>query len=503
MTDGTLLGIDVGTTAVKAGIVAPDGSVVDAIAQAYPTRRDGPAIAEQDPADWVRCVTRAIARFAAAGYRPAAIGLCSQVNTHVFVDAAGRPLMPAILWQDTRAAAEAAEIDARVTPAQKLAWWGAPLPIDASHVLPRMLWCARNRPEVWAATRHVLLPKDHVIAALTGEICTDPLSNIGLVDAAGAYIPAALDLVPGAAARLAPLLGLTTRAGRLRAGPMAGVPVACGTMDAWAGLVGAGGARDGTTVYLGGTSEILGISARTVVPTPGIVVFAPEGGIRLHAAPTQSGGDALRWFADATGVDPDAVLARAATTAPGGATPLFLPQIEGERAPLWDAALRGAFLGLTRRTGYGHLARAVLEGVALSARHALEALQLSAAVTSPAIRCGGGGFRAALWTQIRADVLGRELHLLTRGDPGVLGAAMIAAVTAGRHASIAEVSEVTPPIRIVAPDAAAHRRYDALYDIYREAIAGNAALTRRLTGIAGADDNRQTHTAPGDHIGAP
>lgn len=477
-----ILGIDVGTTSVKAGLLDAGGALVASFAEAYPTARGAAGVVEQDPRDWTRLIDRAIARFTAQGFADdiAAIGLTSQVNTHVFVDADGAPLMPAIVWQDTRAGAEAAALDARVAVAQKLAWWGAPMPIDASHALSRMAWVAQHRAEVWDATTHVLLPKDYCIAHLTGEVSTDPVSAIGLVDGDLRYIAEVLALVPGAAEKMPPLVAVTDTAGTAR-GPLAGRPVASGTMDAWAGLVGAGGAQNGSSVYLSGTSEILGISSKTVVPTPGVIVFPDVAGLRLHAAPTQSGGDAAAWFAQVAGITLDdmSVMAREAAT-----YPLFLPQLEGERAPLWDSDLRAAFLSVSRQTSQADMARAVFEGVAFSARHGLEALQSSADTRSDSITCGGGGFRSATWAQIRADVLGVELRVLDAAEPGVLGAATIAAISVGDYPDIAQAQSALAQYgQTYAPCAASHAAYNQRFDVYKDAIAQIAGLTARLSGF--------------------
>jgi len=409
------------------------------------------------------------------------IGLTSQVNTHVFVDAAGRPLMPAMTWQDGRAGPEAVELDALISPAQKIAWWGAPLPIDASHPLARMLWVKRHHPQVWENTAHVLLPKDYCLLDLTGELATDALSNFGLVDGGQDWIAPLLNLVPGSQARMAPLRAPTDMIGRMRDGTLSGLPVACGTMDAWAGLVGCGGARQGAQVYLSGTSEILGVSSRSMTPTPGVVVFPQQAGIRLHAAPTQSGGEAALWFAGVSGHPVEALSGLVAGTARSPATPLFLPQLEGERAPLWDTSLRAAFLGLSRSSTTADMARAVFEGVALSARHALGPLRTSAGVGADVILCGGGGFRSAVWTQIRADVLGVPLQPIAAGEPGVLGAALMAAVAVGLHPSLGRAWAATARLgALVQHDPGLTARYDDLFAVYCEAISTADAVTKRL-----------------------
>ncbi len=482
-----IIGIDVGSTAVKAGLLGADGDILSGFRADYPTERPQPGWVEQDPDDWVRLTFQAMAKFAATGLagRIGALGLSSQVNTHVFVDAAGRPLMPAILWQDGRADAEARELDGRITPAQKLAWWGAPMPIDASHPLARMLWVARHRPEVWQRTRWVLLPKDYCIFRLTGKVAADPLSNFGLVDGNLAYVPELLALVPGAADRVATLRAITDVVGEITAaGPLRGAPVVLGTMDAWTGLFGAGGAVEGAAVYLSGTSEILGITSQHVVPTPGIVVFPECAGLRIHAGPTQSGGAAQLWFCQIAGLDPASMSALAARSDRSRAAPIFLPHLQGERAPLWNPNLRGAFLGLDHSTGQADLARAVYEGVGFSARMVLDRLEASAGRRTEALTCGGGGFQSDLWNQIRADILGRSLRRLTVTDPGIVGAVGLAACGIGLFRDLASACHQFARYDVTyEPDPRRHVRYTRLFALYQEAIEANASLNARFAAL--------------------
>ena len=483
-----ILSFDIGTTSVKAGVIGLDGQPLSLFAETYPTSRPASGVVEQDPADWTRRIEHAIAGVVAAGLAPriAAIGLTSQVNTHLFLDAAGQPLMPAILWQDGRAAAEAAELDGAISTEQKLDWWGAPMPIDASHVLARMAWVARHRPEVWARTAAVVLPKDYCLACLTGELRTDPLSNIGMTDATGAYIPGVLALVPGASERMVPLAGVIEVMGQVRPGhALAGVPVVTATMDGWCALYGAGGSRDGAGVYVSGTSEVLGIAASAIRPTPGVIVFPDLAGVRLHAGPTQAGGAALAWFCALTGQTANAVEAMVAAHPRAPLTPLFLPHLQGERAPLWNPSLRGVFLGMDQATGLPDLGRAVYEGVALSARHVLEALEQSAGIRPEVLTCGGGGFRPALWTQIRADVLGRPLARLQVNEPGLLGAAALAARGAGLFDTLAKAQQALARFEApVLPDAARRGLYDDLFGLYTRAITANASLNAELLALA-------------------
>ena len=273
------VGVDVGTTSIKTALFDAQGRVVADVSRPYRTSRPAPGIVEQDPNDWTDGV---IAGFDAVlsgdrAERVAAVGLCSQVNTDVFVDAGGRALAPAITWQDTRAAQEAAGLDARVSAAEKNSWWGAPLPIGASHVLARMIWMARNRPDVYASTRWVMTPKDYCLKALAGPAIADPMSNFFVVGQDLTYVEPLIAHVPGARERLPPLRFFTDIVGEIELGASGKrAPVIAGTMDAWSGLFGAGVHKSGQGVYISGTSEILAVASAGRGGAPGVVTF-PSG----------------------------------------------------------------------------------------------------------------------------------------------------------------------------------------------------------------------------------
>lgn len=447
MTKPCLIGIDIGTSAVKAVMTDSDGRRLASHVASYPTSRPGPGLVEQDPAQWVAHVTAALDRFAAHPAAPAvrAIGITSQVNTHVFCDSARRPLAPAIVWQDGRAATAGAALDASISTQTKIAALGAPIPIDASHALARMAWMAAVHPAVWAATAHVLLPKDFVIAQLTGQVVTDPISAVGLVGPDLRYADQILALMAGARDRLPPLRDPLDTVGHVRSGPFSGVPVVVGTMDAWAAMFGVGVARDGQAMNLSGTSEVLGLIARQYRPTPGIISFPPWRGITLHAAPTQAGGASLAWLGRIMGQGPEALSAFAADTAITPATPLFLPHLEGERAPLWDMTARASFSGLSGASGPQDMVLAVMEGVAFSARLALEAIETAAGLRPVEIRVGGGGTASDTWTRIRADALGRDVLRMQAQDAGAVGALVLAGAGTGRLPDLAAAAQALVP----------------------------------------------------------
>jgi xylulokinase len=467
-----LIGVDVGTTAVKAALFDLDGHAVETYSSPFPTDRPAPGLVEQNPRDWIARVLAALAALVGAAPRGsiAGLGLCSQVNTHVFVDARGEALMPAIVWQDGRCAENARELDPLVPLADRLRWWGAPLPIDASHVLSRIAWVRRARPDVWLRTRWVMAPKDYCLLRLTGEAATDPLSAFGIVDQSLNTIPDLIALQDGAAERLPPLNGVAARLGRIRDGlPGAGLPVVTAAMDAWTGMIGAGAVENRDAVYLGGTSEVGGIVSHARRPTPGVIAFPECEGIMLHAGPTQSGGASVAWLAGVLGRDADEISVLARASDPAKPAPVFLPHLQGERAPLWDIAARGVFAGLDASMGAPEMARAVLEGVAYSVRWLLGALEQSSGVATERLFHAGGGARSDVWCQIRADVLDRAIDRRATLDSGVLGAAMLAGVGAGLFSSVAEAGRrLARSERVFEPDPTRRAHYDEGFARYRD-----------------------------------
>lgn len=468
-----VIGIDVGTTAAKGGLFDCDGGVVAEATRLYPMSRPKPDYVEQDPDDWLRAVDAILAELCGQveASQIAAIGLCSQVNTNVFVDRAGNPVLPAIVWQDCRAAAEAAELDGLISDDDREAWWGGPFGIDASSTLTRMLWVKRHRPEAWAATAAVLSPKDYCLMKLTGSVATDMFSSFGLVDQRGEYIGRLLSLVDGAVERLPKLRPPHHVVGMLGSGavPSVKIPAIAGTMDAWAGIFGAGAFAEGSGIYSSGTSEIVALVSKETRTTSGIVTFPSWQGLFVHAGPTQSGGDSLRWFAELVERPMDEVLSRAAACDRSAGRVLFLPHLQGERAPLWDPFARGTFIGLTTDTGMGDLALAVLEGVGYAGRLLFEAAEHAANRPYPRLLLCGGGARSDLWAQIRTDILGVELHRMNFLNVGSLGAAILAGIGTGLFASAAEATDRMVKVdRVFTPDKALSAHYNQGFHKYRQ-----------------------------------
>jgi xylulokinase len=486
-----LVGVDVGTTALKAALFDANGALLASGDRPYAIERPRSEWAEQDPAEWMDALSTALEALAAEaeGRQIAAVGICSQVNTHVFADGDGRSIRPAIIWQDQRCGTIAGELNERLArnapgKAGEFAFSASSLPCHAE-------WVARYEPDVWAATRSILSPKDFVTNALCRPETpvTDPITPFDLVDGDGAYDADVVALVDGVSERLPILQPIDAVVGTVVAdgfGLFDGAPVVTGTMDAWGSVYGSGLTEHGDAMEVAGTSEILGLFSRERHPTPGVVSFLAVDGLHLHAGPTQAGGAALAWFASLARLSISETLELAAAAERGAGQLIFMPHLLGERAPLWDSEVRGAFIGLSSVHTLADLCRAVLEGVAYSARHLLEALEQAGAVVAAEVRSSGGGAQSDLWCQIKADVLDRPVARLSVRHSGCLGAALMAASGAGLAGSVREAARRHVQVERVFEPHANRGVYDELYGLYRDLYgvmqpthAALAALRRR------------------------
>ena len=493
--EGLLLGIDVGTSSCKVGLYTAQGELVAEAGAGYGLERPALGWVEQEPEDWWTAAQEAIkaALANAGGRRVVAIGLCGQSPTLALLGADGKALCRAILWQDTRADAESRALWEAATAIERLAWFGLDLPPSPSWTAPRLAWLRTHRPDLLVATTAVLQPKDWVGYRLTGQVYSDRWTMRGMVNVrSGECHPdllRALDLP----ARLLPhcyrpfdTAGYVMPAVATVLGLPVGIPVAAGWADGLCGILGSGalagraGEQNTRGFIISGSSEVVGITGSDDgSPSPG-VLRAPvyEEGHAFVFGPTQSSGDALRWIARI--IDPEhgeerlpAIIEQVIQTS-DPAQIIFLPYLAGERAPIWDAAARGAFYGLTLAHRREDMVRAVLEGIAYSDRHVLDAAALGGVFPAQVIIAGGGA-RSGAWNQLRADVLGATVMTCAIQEGGTLGAAILGSVVAGIYPTLREAS--TSMVRIAGmwspnPETVqlyrqAYRNYLALYPSLR------------------------------------
>jgi xylulokinase len=453
---------------------------------AYSYQTPHPLWSEQDPALWWEATRIAVRKALEAADTDAeaveAVGLTGQMHGLVALDDRDEVLRPAILWNDQRTGAECDAIREIVGPRRLIAITGN----DAlpGFTAPKLLWLRRHEPQVWAATAHVLLPKDFVRLRLTGEYAVDRADGSGtiLFDlAARDWSPEILDALGVEPARLPPTFegpaatGTITEAAASATGLRAGIPVVAGGGDQAAAAVGVGSVVPGVSSLSLGTSGVL----FTTTEEPAI---ESEGRLHAfcHALPDRwhlmgvmlSAAGSLRWYRDALapGVTFEELVEEAAGVPPGSDGLLFLPYLTGERTPYPDPLARGAFVGLTVHHGRAHLTRAVLEGVAFGMRDSLELMRAAGLPTPDQIRATGGGSRSDLWRRILADVLGAAIVTTSSAEGAAQGAATLAAVGAGWFDTVQDacralvrIGETTPPSEATSAYTHAYARYRELY----------------------------------------
>lgn len=475
-----LIGIDIGTQSLKA-VACGDGlTPLGAGNVSYQPTFPRPGWAEQDPALWLEALRPAIASaLREAHLSPGdvrAIAVTGQLDGCVPTDATGHALGPAIIWMDRRGDALLRDMD----PGAVREHCG--LVLDATHMGGKIAWLSANF-ERRAQVRTWHQPVSFIVEALTGERRISPslASTTMLYDLAKrdwndtllSQFGTRREDLPALADDTSVAGGLTA-AGAALTGLPQGLPVAVGTGDDFANLVGCGIVAPGRAAISLGTSEAIGLVTDRVILDRDMLVetHAFPGGAMHLGNPGWLSGGAVRWAAALLGLRDDAAFMALAATAPAGCDGLtFLPALSGAMAPKWIAAARGSFVGLTTSHGPAHLARAVLEGTAFAMRDVLERMEaLGAAV--PHLRIVGGGARGQFWTEMRADVMGRPVEVLADGDASAMGAAVIAAVAAGQFATIGDAAGALP-LRLaeLAPHAALKPRYDAAYIRYREVFA--------------------------------
>lgn len=494
-----LIGIDIGQSALKVTALLADGRVLGFAAEELATAHPAPGWVEQRPDDWIAAAGRACQALLALLRREgtaepvAAVGLSAATHHAVLLDEADRPLRPCILLSDGRAAAQARRLQDAHGP---LILERARNVASSCWCLPQLVWVREQEPATWARVRRVLFAKDYLRLALTGEWATDRIDAEGslLFDPTRGEWDAdlcALAALP--VSSLPPALSPTAISGRIDrrgadlTGLPAGTPVIAGCSDTAAEAFAAGACAPGQAVVKLATAGNVNLITDRPQPRPEWFTYShPLPGLSYHALGTNSAATSLRWLRDVLRGEGEPItyakLDAAATVPPGAGGVLFRPYLLGERAPHWDPDLRASFLGLRMEHGHGHLARAVLEGVALSLADCLGFIRSTSQVVDTA-RIIGGGARSPLWRQIVADVLGIVLAYPAHSDASS-GAAMLAGIGAGTYASHHEA--MLRAVRVdaeVQPDPALHAFYAELLAIFRDAQQRLAPIDHALTSL--------------------
>ena len=484
------LGIDIGTSSVKAVLTDERGAISAQASYPLDVSRPRPGFSEQDPRSWWQAAVNAVRQLPAVPRAAVqGIGLSGQMHGATLLDAEDRPLRPAILWNDGRSAAECVDLECR-EPDSRVITGNIMMP---GFTAPKLLWVSRHEPELFARTACVLLPKDYVRLGLTGERVSDMSDasgtgwlNVGQRDWSDAML-AATGLTR---AQMPRLVEGTAPSGRLRAAVAdeLGLPevlVAGGAGDNAASAAGLGVVLPGQAFLSLGTSGVLFVATDRFRPNPDRAAHAfchclPK---RWHQMSVMlSAAGALDWVARLTGhSDLPSLVAGAKARGLSRHAPFFLPYLSGERTPHNDPNSRGVFFGMTADTTATDLVSAVLEGVALAFADGLDVL-LEKGGSIGEISVTGGGARLPYWGELLAAALDRPLTYRRGGEVGAaLGAARLARI-AVRGEPVEEVC-VPPPIeRVLEPEAgltsllAARRRiFVRLYQDLKNTFVENAA----------------------------
>jgi xylulokinase len=486
MNSPLLLGLDIGTTHVKAVAFRPDGEAVAAELRAYPTYYPQPGWAEQSPDDWQAavgsCLQELTARLGSEADRITALGLSAHAPGLIPVDAHGSAVVERVpTWQDERSVDQARRLLQMIGPD----WVGLGMPFAS--FAAKLKWFTETQPALAREARYALGVKAYLARWLTGRCATDPSGEPGNTEAWRTMCDAcgwSLD-------RLAPVVPATEVIGDLRTdlhqelGLKHPLPVVMGLNDGGSATLGNGAYDPGEGVITLATNGVVFLVSDKPVPAEvrlsrSIFCWPFVDERWIVGGQNKAGASSLQWFlglltqGPATGADFDRLLDACAEPPVGSHGVLFFPYLMGQGTPRDNPSASGAFTGLTMKTNRADLARAVLEGVAFTLRDVLDEL-VRIGPSPKRLNITGGGARSELWRQIIADVLSRPLGY-SEAD-SCLGAAMLAAVGTGAFPDIRSAcSRMKPVTQDSHPHPEATALYEMLYRSYGRISRDQAAV---------------------------
>ncbi|SFL64449.1 xylulokinase [Halanaerobium salsuginis] len=481
-----ILGLDIGTSAVKALLMDQEGKIAAENSEEYPLFTPNPGWAEQNPIDWWQATQKVIKTLLIENKidknKIKAVSFSGQMHSSVFLDQQNKVIRKAILWSDTRTSAECKEIYQKVGGVEKLAKLVSN-PALEGFTAPKILWLKNNEPENYQKLAKVLLPKDYIRFMLTGEMGMDISDAAGtlLCDIkSGKWSQEIIDLLELKRDILPPLLKSITVVGKVSqmAAELTGLAITtkviAGGADNACGAVGSGIIKPGRVMASLGSSGV--VVAQTDQPEAD-----PAGRIHLfnHAVPESyymmgvmlAAGMSFKWLKEslfADQLDYDSLNQKAAAVPAGSEGLIFLPYLYGERTPHADADARGVFFGISGKHQQGHFIRSVMEGVTFGLRDSLELIS-ERGIEFEEIRLIGGGSQSKLWQQITADIFGYPISLLNIEQGPAFGAAIIAGVGAGIFVDFASIVEkLVKVVNIIEPIPENVVYYNEKYSIYRK-----------------------------------
>jgi xylulokinase len=481
-----LLGLDIGTSGVKALLVSPEGKIISSKTVPYPLATPHSGWAEQSPYDWweatVKVLRETISNIPIDSSEIKGISLSGQMHSSVFLNEKMEVIRPAILWSDTRTSDQCKEIYTKTGGLDQLIHYVSN-PALEGFTAPKILWLKENEPENYKKVKYILLPKDYIRYRLTNELFTE------VSDAAGTLLfnvlkkrwsTSLLEKLEIDKNLLPPVLNSFDLAGRItkniadQIGLKFGTPVVAGGADNACGAVGSGITEEGRVMVSIGSSGV--VLAQTNNPQAD-----QEGRIHLfnHACPhswymmgvTLSAGISYEWLEKKLfnhRLSYAKLDQLAGEVRPGSEGLIFLPYLYGERTPHTDANARGVYFGISGKHDQRHFIRSVLEGVTFALKDSLELIK-DKGVKIKEIRAIGGGAKSRIWQQILADILGKEINLLNVEEGPAFGAALIAGVGVGVYDSFAEVvNRIIKVKKTIVPGIQNAERYNQYYQLYKK-----------------------------------
>lgn len=495
-----VIGVDLGTSAVKTVLVDPSGKVVAEHSESYPLSQPKPGYSEQRPEDWVDKTVLSLRELMDGNNidpsEVEGLSFSGQMHGLVLVDGEGAVLRPAILWNDTRTTAQCRRIEE--TLQEKLLGIARNRALEG-FTLPKILWVQEFEPELLEQAALFLLPKDYVRFRLTGQYAMDYSDAAGtlLLDVAGkSWSTDILDAFQLPHTLCPPLVESFDPCGTLlpeiakQAALLPNTKVFAGGADNACGAIGAGVLEEGQTMCSIGTSGVvLSYEERREVDFEGKVHFFnhSEKDAYYIMGVTLAAGYSLTWFKDtfAPDVSFDALLSGIGSIPAGSGGLLFTPYIVGERTPHPDATIRGSFIGMDAGHKLPHFARSVLEGITFSLRESIDILRASGKRIERVISIGGGA-KNETWLQMQADVFNAEIVKLESEQGPAMGAAMLAAYGCGWFPSLQDCAKAfLRPARSYSPNPQAVQAYDQLFGLYQSVYGATRELGAELSEFRG------------------
>lgn len=498
-----LLGIDIGTSACKVAVFGREGQVIASQSGDYPVYYPQEGWAEQNPEEWWEAVCGAIRRaLEKGGIQPeeiAGVGIDGQSWSAIALDKEGNVLTNTPIWMDTRAQSICDRLNEEIGADAIFEVAGNSL--QPSYTTAKILWYQENLPEIYEKIDKILQSNSYIAYRLTGAVTQDVSQGYGLhcFDMKRGVWDEDMCRKLGIPMEFLPdivscdtVVGTVTEQAARESGLAVGTPVVAGGLDAACGTLGAGVIHPGETQEQGGQAGGMSICMDTYKADPRLILgYHVVPGQWLLQGGTTGGGGVMRWF-EREFADYERMMEKetgesslvqfnhlAEQVAPGSDGLVFLPYMAGERSPIWNPDAKGVFYGLDFSKTKGHMVRACMEGVAFSLRHNLDVAEEAGAKVE-VLRAMGGSANSLLWTQIKADVTGKEIVVPSSDTATTLGAAILAGVGVGFYKSYEEaVSLTVKETRRHTPNPENAEIYNHTYETYRKLYPALSTLMHR------------------------